>query len=181
MQLSKIISAAVLICLFAESGLAQTSNQQKCEAEAQRFYSQRAAALEPTPAQVQAAMSQLGGMAGLYGPIRSFQMSWPMQKTQMIKTCLAKLPPATSSAPASRTASDSGRDAQRLYQERLQSQREQRLRDEREDAKRKEDASSSSDRGKGLVADLKALSDLHEDGVLNDQEFNAAKRRLLGL
>ena len=99
----------------------------------------------------------------------------------MIKTCLAKLPPATSSALASRTASDSVRDARRLYQERLEAQHEQRLRDERAEAQRKEDASSSSNRGKGLVEDLKALSDLHEDGVLNDQGFNTAKRRLLGL
>ena len=32
-----------------------------------------------------------------------------------------------------------------------------------------------------LVEDLKSLDDLHQQGVLNDEEFNAAKRRLLGL
>jgi hypothetical protein len=126
-------------------------------------------------------MSQLGGMAGLYGPIRSFQMSWPSQRTQMIKACLAKLTPTRSSAPATSVGVDSGRDAQRLYQERLKAQSEQRLRDEREEAQRKKNADSAAIRGRGLVEDLKVLSDLHKDGVLNDQEFKAAKRSLLGL
>lgn len=126
-------------------------------------------------------MSQLGGMAGLYGPIRSFQMSWPLQRTQMIKACVAKLTPTRSSAPARSARVDSGRDAQRLYQERLEAQYEQRLRDEREEARRKKESDSAADRGRGIVEDLKSLSDLHNDGILNDQEFNAAKRSLLGL
>ena len=126
-------------------------------------------------------MSQLGGMAGLYGSIRSFQMSWPSQRTQMIKACLARLTPTSSSAPAISSGVDSGRDAQRLYQKRLKAQSEQRLRDEREEARRKKNADTAADRGIGLVEDLKALSDLHKDGVLNDVGFNAAKRSLLGL
>jgi len=126
-------------------------------------------------------MSQLGGMAGLYGPIRSFQMSWPSQRAQMINACLAKLTPTRSTAPARTAVVDSGRDAQRLYQERLKAQSEQRLRDEREEAQRKKDADIAADRGRGLVEDLKILSELHKDGILNDQEFQAAKRSLLGL
>ena len=45
--------------------------------------------------------------------------------------------------------------------------------------------SSSSDRnrnsGEALVDDLKQLQELYDSGVLSDEEFNAAKRRLLGI
>ena len=41
--------------------------------------------------------------------------------------------------------------------------------------------SSDSERGSNLVEDLSALGKLHTDGILTDEEFNAAKRRLLGL
>ena len=40
---------------------------------------------------------------------------------------------------------------------------------------------ASSERGSNLVEDLSALGKLHADGILTDEEFNAAKRRLLGL
>ena len=42
-------------------------------------------------------------------------------------------------------------------------------------------ATGSSERGSNLVEDLSALGKLHTDGILTDEEFNAAKRRLLGL
>lgn len=42
-------------------------------------------------------------------------------------------------------------------------------------------SSSSTDRGQDLIAGLSSLNDLHERGLLNEEEFNAAKRRLLGL
>jgi hypothetical protein len=35
--------------------------------------------------------------------------------------------------------------------------------------------------GAGLVEDLIKLQELYDQGILNDEEFNAAKRRLLGL
>lgn len=41
--------------------------------------------------------------------------------------------------------------------------------------------SSSNTRGQDLVTGLNSLNDLHERGLLNEEEFNAAKRRLLGL
>ena len=41
--------------------------------------------------------------------------------------------------------------------------------------------SSDSERGSNLVEDLSALGKLHTDGILTDEEFNVAKRRLLGL
>lgn len=42
-------------------------------------------------------------------------------------------------------------------------------------------SSSSYTRGQDLVTGLNSLNDLHERGLLNEEEFNAAKRRLLGL
>jgi len=42
-------------------------------------------------------------------------------------------------------------------------------------------ATGSSERGSNLVEDLSALGKLHTDGILTDEEFSAAKRRLLGL
>ena len=36
-------------------------------------------------------------------------------------------------------------------------------------------------RGESLVDSLKDLNELHSQGILTDEEFNAAKRRLLGL
>ncbi|MDA9870567.1 SHOCT domain-containing protein [Gammaproteobacteria bacterium] len=41
--------------------------------------------------------------------------------------------------------------------------------------------SDNQERGKTLIEDLEALGKLHTDGILTDEEFNAAKRRLLGL
>jgi len=38
-----------------------------------------------------------------------------------------------------------------------------------------------SDRGTSIVEGLESLNELHQQGVLSDEEFNAAKRRLLGL
>ena len=40
---------------------------------------------------------------------------------------------------------------------------------------------AEQDRGTSLVENLNRLTELHETGVLSDEEFNAAKRRLLGL
>ena len=37
------------------------------------------------------------------------------------------------------------------------------------------------DRGETIADGLRNLSDLHRQGILTDEEFNAAKRRLLGL
>lgn len=42
-------------------------------------------------------------------------------------------------------------------------------------------SSSSNTRDQDLVTGLNSLNDLHERGLLNEEEFNAAKRRLLGL
>lgn len=44
-----------------------------------------------------------------------------------------------------------------------------------------EPAIQSETRAANLVEDLAKLQDLHDQGVLDDEEFNAAKRRLLGL
>ena len=44
-----------------------------------------------------------------------------------------------------------------------------------------EPESGDKPRGESLIKDLEALSKLHTDGILTDEEFNAAKRRLLGL
>ena len=41
--------------------------------------------------------------------------------------------------------------------------------------------SDNQERGKTLIEDLEVLGELHTDGILTDEEFNAAKRRLLGL
>ena len=41
--------------------------------------------------------------------------------------------------------------------------------------------SENQERGENLIKDLEALSKLHTDGILSEEEFNAAKRRLLGL
>lgn len=41
--------------------------------------------------------------------------------------------------------------------------------------------SNNQERASSLVEDLTNLSELHSQGVLTDEEFNAAKRRLLGL
>ncbi|MDA1370048.1 MAG: SHOCT domain-containing protein [Proteobacteria bacterium] len=40
---------------------------------------------------------------------------------------------------------------------------------------------SSSERGKNLVDSLNQLNQLHQEGILSDEEYGAAKRRLLGL
>ena len=37
------------------------------------------------------------------------------------------------------------------------------------------------ERATSLVEDLRSLGELHEQGILTDEEFSAAKRRLLGL
>lgn len=42
-------------------------------------------------------------------------------------------------------------------------------------------SSSSTSRGQDLITGLSSLNDLYERGLLNEEEFNAAKRRLLGL
>ena len=36
-------------------------------------------------------------------------------------------------------------------------------------------------RAESIVEGLSRLAEMHEQGTLNDEEFNAAKRRLLGL
>ena len=41
--------------------------------------------------------------------------------------------------------------------------------------------SAAQDSAQSLVQSLTSLSELHEQGVITDSEFNAAKRRLLGL
>jgi hypothetical protein len=41
--------------------------------------------------------------------------------------------------------------------------------------------SNNQERGKTLIEGLEALSKLHSDGILTEEEFNTAKRRLLGL
>ena len=56
--------------------------------------------------------------------------------------------------------------------------------DERERSEEQANTSvtnGSSERGANLVEDLSALGKLHTDGILTDEEFNAAKRKLLGL
>ena len=42
-------------------------------------------------------------------------------------------------------------------------------------------SSPEIDRGETIADSLRNLSDLHRQGILTDEEFNAAKRRLLGL
>ena len=42
-------------------------------------------------------------------------------------------------------------------------------------------SSPTVNRGDTIADGLKNLSDLHQQGILTDEEFNAAKRRLLGL
>ena len=39
----------------------------------------------------------------------------------------------------------------------------------------------ATERGNSLVNGLRDLTELHSQGILTDEEFNAAKRRLLGL
>jgi len=43
------------------------------------------------------------------------------------------------------------------------------------------DVEEAQERASSLVEDLTSLGELHEQGILTDEEFNAAKRRLLGL
>jgi|TARA_B100001964_G_scaffold191280_1_gene213604 hypothetical protein len=40
---------------------------------------------------------------------------------------------------------------------------------------------SSVSRAKSIVEGLKELKQMHESGILSDEEFHAAKRKLLGL
>ncbi len=42
-------------------------------------------------------------------------------------------------------------------------------------------STNSQSRGSSLVEDLNRLQEFYDQGILNDEEFNAAKRRLLGL
>ena len=40
---------------------------------------------------------------------------------------------------------------------------------------------ATTNRGESIAEGLASLSDLYEQGLLSEEEFNAAKRRLLGL
>jgi hypothetical protein len=60
--------------------------------EAQQYASQRRAELEPSPAELAAAMNQIGGVAMLYAPKRSFDMSWGLGggRSSTINQCLQR-------------------------------------------------------------------------------------------
>ena len=78
-----------------------------------------------------------------------------------------------------RTLPDEARSARKQYLERMAAQLDERERSEEQ--ANTSITNGSSERGSNLVEDLSALGKLHTDGILTDEEFNAAKRRLLGL
>ena len=77
------------------------------------------------------------------------------------------------------TLTDEARRTREQYLERMSAQLDERQRSE-EQANTSVNI-GSSERGSNLVEDLIVLGKLHADGILTDEEFNAAKRRLLGL
>jgi len=78
---------------------------------------------------------------------------FPVRGTRLLRTGNVPQDCVTSTAPTNRSATPQNRDVEPEVRE----------------------------RATNLVEDLRSLGELHEQGILTDEEFNAAKRRLLGL
>ena len=78
--------------LFISPASGQSLERRECEMEAQQYASQRRAELDPSPAELAAAMNQIGGVGILYGPRRSFDMSWGLGggRSSTINQCLQR-------------------------------------------------------------------------------------------
>lgn len=146
------------LLLLPASGSSQTLDERECNLAAQEFYNQKRSQLEPTKEQLTASLSTIGGTAMLYGPLRSFDMSWGLGggHSSFVSQCLER---------------------KSIETERAKNHQEPAQR-ESIDAR---SANASTERGSSIADGLSNLSKLYSEGLLNDEEFSAAKRRLLGL
>ena len=155
--------------LFISPASGQSLERRECEMEAQQYASQRRAELDPSPAELAAAMNQIGGVAMLYAPKRSFDMSWSGQRRGIINQCMQ------------RKSIQAERQKQREADAAAQQASNQATSNNRSSSIPAETQSSSQSKGSELVENLSRLQEFYNQGILNGEEFNAAKRRLLGL
>ena len=137
---------------------AQPSITQMCEAQARSHYLEEIKRFEIKPEH----LSILGAAASLNGQRAQFDIAWRNYGRQAhITECVGK---ARAAQAAQRNTSQSTQRSNSTIPQRTNSTR-----------------NANQDRGTSLVENLNRLTELHESGVLSDEEFNAAKRRLLGL
>ncbi len=146
------------LLLLPATGSSQTLDERECNLAAQEFHNQKRSQLEPTKEQLTASLSTIGGTAMLYGPLRSFDMSWGLGggHSSFVRQCLER-----KSIEAARA-----KNAQKTTQRESLGARA---------------ANASTERGSSIADGLSNLSKLYSEGLLTDEEFSAAKRRLLGL
>ena len=145
------------LLLLPATGSSQTLDERECKLAAQDFYNQKRSQLEPTKEQLAAAIGTPGSAAMLYSPWRSFRSTWGLgARYSFVSQCLEH-----------------------------KSIEAERAKNNQETAQRKSldasSANSSTERGSSIADGLSNLSKLYSEGLLNDEEFSAAKRRLLGL
>jgi len=136
--------------------------------EAQRHYNQRKSELEPTPAQL-AAVTGTGRVGLLYGPWNNFTATWVFGKKGFINQCME------------RKSIQAEKQKQREADAAAQQASNQATSNNRSSSIPAETQSSSQSKGSELVENLSRLQEFYNQGILNGEEFNAAKRRLLGL
>lgn len=146
------------LLLLPATGSSQTLDERECNLAAQEFHNQKRSQLEPTKEQLTASLNTLGGTAMLYSPLRSFDMAWGLGggHSSFVKQCLER-----KSIEAERA-----KNAQKATQLKSIDARS---------------ANASAERGSSIADGLNNLSKLYSEGLLNEEEFSAAKRRLLGL
>ena len=146
------------LLVLPATGSSQTLDERECKLASQEFHNQKRSQLEPTKEQLTAGLSTNGSVAMLYAPLRSFDMSWGLGggRSSLVRQCLER-----KSIEAERA-----KNVQKATQLKSIDARS---------------ANASAERGSSIADGLSNLSKLYSEGLLNDEEFSAAKRRLLGL